>query len=260
MSKVIIIANQKGGVAKTTTTLNLGIGLARLDKNVLLIDNDPQGSLTAALGFHNQDSLEFTIATVYDKLIDEEEFNVNEGILHHEEGIDLMPANLELSGVENALVNVMSCENILREYISLVDEFYDYIIVDCSPNLGLLTVNALACADSVIIPVLAQYLPVKGLEMLLKTINKVKRKINNKLQIEGILLTMVDYRTNYAKDLADAVYQLYGNNIHIFENSIPLSVRAAETSAKGISIYKHDKNGKVASAYEALTREVVSHE
>ena len=260
MSKVIICANQKGGVAKTTTTVNLGIGLAREGKKVLVIDNDPQGSLTEALGYQEPDSLEITLAQIMDWVLNEEEFDINAGILHHEEGIDLMPANIELSGVETSLVGIMSSETVLKEYIDMLGNRYDYIIIDCSPNLGQLTLNALVAADEIIVPVQAAYLPIKGLEQLLKTISRVKRKMNPKLHIMGILLTMVDYRTNYANEITEVLYQVYGSEIHIFENVIPMSVRAAETPAEGISIYKHDPRGKVADAYEVLTKEVISHE
>lgn len=250
MSKVIICANQKGGVAKTTTTVNLGIGLAREGKKVLVIDNDPQGSLTEALGYQEPDSLEITLAQIMDWVLNEEPFDITAGILHHEEGIDLMPANIELSGVETSLVGIMSSETVLKEYIDMLGNKYDYIIVDCSPNLGQLTLNALVAADEIIIPVQAAYLPIKGLEQLLKTISRVKRKMNPKLHIMGILLTMVDYRTNYANEITEVLYQVYGSSIHIFENVIPMSVRAAETPAEGVSIYKHDAKGKVAIAYE----------
>ena len=260
MSKVIICANQKGGVAKTTTTVNLGIGLARLGKKVLLIDNDPQGSLTEALGYQQPDTLDTTLANIMDAVLNEELVNVEAGILHHEEGVDLMPANIELSGVETSLIGIMSSETILKEYIEMIGPRYDYIIIDCSPNLGQLTLNALVAADEIIIPVQAAYLPIKGLEQLLKTISRVKRKMNPKLHIMGILLTMVDYRTNYANEITEVLYQVYGNEIHIFENVIPMSVRAAETPAEGISIYKHDPKGKVAESYTALTKEVISHE
>mgnify|MGYP004493010257 CR=1 FL=1 len=245
MSKVIICGNQKGGVAKTTTVVNLGIGLARKGKKVLVIDNDPQGSLTEALGYQEPDRLEITLAQVMDWVLNEEKFDLDAGILHHAEGVDLMPANIELSGVETSLVGIMSSETVLKEYIEMIDDRYDYIIVDCSPNLGQLTLNALVAADEIIIPVQAAYLSIKGLEQLLKTISRVKRKMNPKLHIMGILLTMVDYRTNYANEITDVLYQVYGNSIHIFENVIPMSVRAAETPAEGISIYKHDAKGKV---------------
>ena len=259
MSKVIICANQKGGVAKTTTTLNVGIGLARLGKKVLLIDNDPQGSLTEALGYQEPDRLETTLAQIMEWVLNEEDFDLEAGILHHEEGVDLMPANIELSGVETSLIGIMSSETVLKDYISLIGAKYDYILVDCSPNLGQLTLNALVAADEVIIPVQAAYLPIKGLEQLLKTISRVKRKMNPKLHIMGILLTMVDYRTNYASEITDVLYNVYGASIHIFDTSIPMSVRAAETPAIGVSIYKHDAKGKVALAYEELTQEVANN-
>lgn len=260
MCKVIICANQKGGVAKTTTTVNVGIGLARAGKRVLVIDNDPQGSLTESLGYQQPDELDITLAKIMEWVLNEEEFDLDAGILHHKEGIDLMPANIELSGVETSLIGIMSSETVLREYIEMVSDRYDYIIVDCSPNLGQLTLNALVAADEIIIPVQAAYLPIKGLQQLLKTISRVKRKMNPKLHIMGILLTMVDYRTNYANEITEVLYDVYGSSIHIFENVIPMSVRAAETPAEGVSIYKHDGKGKVALAYEKLTEEVISHE
>lgn len=198
MCKIIAIANQKGGVGKTTTTSNLGIGLAKQGKRVLLIDADAQGSLTASLGFTEPDKLEETLATVMANIINDVEMEDDYGILRHEEGIDLMPGNIELSGLEVSLVNVMSRELVMRSYIEQVKEQYDYILIDCMPSLGMITINAFACADSILIPVQAAYLPVKGLEQLIKTIGKVKRQINPKLSIEGILLTMVDCRTNYA--------------------------------------------------------------
>lgn len=260
MSRKIVIANQKGGVAKTTTAVNLGIGLARAGKRVLLIDNDPQGSLTEALGYQEPDALEITVATIMERVLNEERFILTDGILHHEEGVDLLPANIELAGVETSLIGIMSSESILKEYIEMVESSYDYIIVDCSPNLGQLTLNALVAADDVIIPVQAAYLPAKGLEQLLKTISRVKRKLNQKLNILGILLTMVDYRTNYAKEITEVIYNVYRSDIHIFNNCIPLSVKAAEISAHGVSIYKYDKNGKAAQAYDALTKEVLGNE
>ena len=225
-----------------------------------MIDNDPQGSLTEALGYQEPDSLDITLAQIMDWVLNEEPFDLTSGILHHEEGIDFMPANIELSGVETSLVGIMSSETVLKEYIDMLGNKYDYIIVDCSPNLGQLTLNALVSADEIIIPVQAAYFPIKGLEQLLKTISRVKRKMNPKLHIMGILLTMVDYRTNYANEITEVLYQVYGSSIHIFENVIPMSVRAAETLAEGVSIYKHDAKGKVAIAYEELTKEVISHE
>lgn len=260
MCKVLICANQKGGVAKSTSVVNLGIGLARKGKRVLLIDNDPQGSLTEALGYPEPDKLEITLANVMEWVLNEEEFDLSAGILHHEEGIDLMPANIELSGVETSLVGIMSSETTLKEYVEMISEDYDYIMVDCSPNLGQLTLNALVAADEIIIPVQAAYLPLKGLEQLLRTISRVKRKMNPRLDIMGILITMVDYRTNFAKDITEVLYEHYGNNIHIFDEVIPFSVKAAEASAEGVSIYSYDGKGKVATAYEKIVEEVVSYE
>ena len=260
MCKIIAIANQKGGVGKTTTTSNLGIGLAKQGKKVLLIDADAQGSLTASLGFTEPDRLEETLATVMANIINEVEMDADYGILKHEEGIDLMPGNIELSGLEVSMANVMSRELVMRSYIELVKDSYDYILIDCMPSLGMITINAFACAGSILIPVQAAYLPVKGLEQLIKTIGKVKRQINPKLEIEGILLTMVDSRTNYAKDISTLLIENYGRKVKIFENSIPISVRAAEISAEGVSIYQHDPKGKVAFAYQSLTEEVLGNE
>ena len=259
MSKVIICANQKGGVAKTTTTVNLGIGLAREGKKVLVIDNDPQGSLTEALGYQEPDSLEITLAQIMDWVLNEEEFDINAGILHHEEGIDLMPANIELSGLEVSLVNAMSRETIFKQYLDTVKQNYDYILIDCMSSLGMLTLNALAASDNVIIPVQAQYLSAKGLEQLLQTINKVRRQINPKLKIEGILLTMVDSRTNYAKDISSLIRDTYGTKLKVYKTDIPRSVRAEEISAEGKSIFEHDPKGKVADAYRVLTKEVLDN-
>ena len=256
--RVIAIANQKGGVGKTTTTSNLGIGLARQGKRVLLIDADAQGSLTASLGYREPDKLDITLANVMDNIINEKEMDAAYGILRHEEGVDLMPGNIELSGIEVSLVNVMSRETVLRSYIEEQRSRYDYILIDCMPSLGMLTINAVAAADSILIPVQAAYLPVKGLEQLIKTIGKVKRQINPRLEIEGILMTMVDSRTTYARDISKLLIENYGSRI--FNSSIPMSVRAAEISAEGTSIYKHDPYGKVAKAYQSLTEEVLGNE
>ncbi len=260
MCRIIAIANQKGGVGKTTTASNLGIGLARHGKKVLLIDADAQGSLTSSLGIREPDKLDTTLANILGRIVTDERVEGEDGIIKHEEGIDLMPGNIELSGLEVSLVNAMSREMVMRSYVEGIKKKYDYILIDCMPSLGMLTINALACADSILIPVQAAYLPVKGLEQLIKTIAKVRRMINPGLKIEGILLTMVDQRTNYAKDIITLLRETYGNRIKIFESSIPNSVRAAEISAEGVSIYRHDPKGKVASAYLALTEEVLRSE
>lgn len=254
---VIAIANQKGGTGKTTTCENLGIGLADAGKAVLLIDADPQGSLSIALGQQRPDDLEPTLADMMERIIRDEPVLPCEGVLHHPEGVDYMPGNITLSGLEASLVNVMSRETILRQYLDTLKDRYDYILLDGSPSLGMLTINMLAAADSVLVPVQAQYLSAKGLEQLLTTVGKVRRQINPKLRIEGVLLTMVDGRTNYNREISELIRETYGKKIRIYDTPIPRSVRAAEISAEGKSIFRHDPNGKVAEAYRQLTRDVL---
>ena len=256
---IIAVVNQKGGTGKTTTTENLGVGLALEGKKVLLVDTDPQASLTVSLGNPCPDDLSPTLSDLMGKIMMENPITPDEGILHHPEGVDLVPSNIELSGMEVALVNAMSRETILRQYLDTVKQNYDYILLDCMPSLGMLTVNALAAADNVLIPVQAAYLPAKGLEQLLGTINKVKRQINPKLRIEGILLTMVDSRTNYSKDISNLIRESYGGKLKVYKTDIPRSVRAEEISAEGTSIFKHDPKGKVAEAYKILTKEVLNN-
>lgn len=256
--RVIALANQKGGTGKTTTTVNLGIGLARLGKKVLLIDADPQGDLTTCLGWQDQDSLPTTLATVMEKVIRDEPFTTDEGILHHSEGVDLMPANIELSALEMSLVNAMSREITLRTYVNEAKKNYDVVLIDCMPSLGMITINALAAADSVIIPVQAHYLPAKGMTQLMKTINKVKRQINPALKVDGVLLTLVDGRTNLARQTADTLRQSYGSVLKIYRSEIPVAIKAAEISAAGKSIYAYDKGSKVAQAYADFSKEVLA--
>lgn len=260
MSKVIAVANQKGGVSKTTTTVNLGVGLVKNGKKVLVIDADAQASLTESLGYHMTDQLPVTLSTIMEKVINDEKIGPEEGILHHQEGIDVLPCSIELSGLEVSLTNVMSRELILKQYVDQMREYYDYILIDCMPSLGMLTINAFAAADSVLIPVQAAYLPVRGLEQLITTIGKVKKHINPKITFEGILISMIDSRTVYAREIIDIVKENYGSALNIFDTMIPFSVRAAETSAAGISIFQYAPENPVAKAYESLTGEVLSNE
>ena len=256
---VTAVVNQKGGTGKTTTCENLGIGLAMEGKKVLIVDTDPQASLTISLGYPVPDRISPTLSDLMKKIVSDQPIESGEGILHHPEGVDLVPANIELAGMEVSLVNVMSRESVLKQYLDSVKKEYDFILLDCMPSLGMLTINALAAADNVIIPVQAQYLPAKGLEQLLQTVNKVKRQINPKLRIEGILLTMVDSRTNYAKDISALIRENYGGKLKVYQTDIPRSVRAEEISAEGKSIFRHDPKGKVAEAYRVLTKEVLQN-
>ena len=256
---VTAVVNQKGGTGKTTTCENLGIGLAMEGKKVLLVDTDPQASLTISLGYPMPDRISPTLSDLMKKIVSDQPIESGEGILHHPEGVDLVPANIELAGMEVSLVNVMSRESVLKQYLDSVKKEYDFLLLDCMPSLGMLTINALAAADNVIIPVQAQYLPAKGLEQLLQTVNKVKRQINPKLRIEGILLTMVDGRTNYAKDISALIRENYGGKLKVYQTDIPRSVRAEEISAEGKSIFRHDPKGKVAEAYRVLIKEVLQN-
>lgn len=258
--KVIAIANQKGGVGKTTTTLNLGVGLVKSGFKVLLIDADPQGSLTVSLGIKNPDILPVTLSTIMRRVMDDKPVDTEIGIIHHKEGVDLLPSNIELSGLEISLFNTMSREFVLKEYVNEVRKNYDYVLIDCMPSLGMMTINSLVAADSVIIPSQASFLSTKGLGLLLQSVSKVKRQINPQLRIDGILLTMVQSRTNNAKEIISALRSGLGENICVFDTEIPHSVRAMECSVHGESIFERDGRGAVATAYDNLAKEVMKIE
>lgn len=255
--KTIAVCNQKGGVGKTTTTVNLGVGLAMQGKRVLLVDADPQGDLTASLGWYDADRIDITIASKLSDVINDNLSEPTKGILRHNEGVCLLPANLTLSAMEISLINAMSRETLLKTYLNEIKQSFDYILIDCMPSLGLVTLNALSAADSVIIPVQAQYLPAKGMTQILQTVSRVKKCINPDLKIDGILLTLVDNRTSLARSTAEALRKNFGQHINIYRTAIPIAVKAAETSSKGKSIYAYDPSSTVAKAYANFTKEVL---
>ena len=255
--KVICIANSKGGVGKTTTAINLSAALAQEGRRVLAIDADPQGDLSVSFGYKNQDQLEITLASKLANVIQDNELYPFEGILKTGEGVDLLPSNLELASMDMNLINVMCRESTLKTYIDRVKGRYDYIVIDCMPSLGMITLNALTASDSVIIPVQAQYLPAKGMTDLLQTINRVQRRLNPDLKVEGVLLTLVDGRTNMAKETASAIRDTFGSHLRIFNTSIPIGVKAAEASAEGMSILKYAPSSPVAEAYKDFSKEVI---
>ena len=258
--KVIAITNQKGGVGKTTTTVNLGVGLVRQGRRVLLLDADPQGSLSISLGIKQPDDLSESLATIMQKVIEDESVPMDTAVHHHAEGVDFIPANIELSGIDASLVNTMSREHVLKTHVNELRKCYDYILIDCMPSLGMMPINALVAADSVIIPSQPNFLSTKGLNLLMRSIARVKRQINPGLTIDGILLTMVDSRTNNAKAIISSLRSTVGQNLRVFNSEIPYSVRAAECSNEGKSIFAHDKNGRVAQGYDALAQEVIQIE
>jgi chromosome partitioning protein len=256
--KVIAISHEKGGTAKTTTTANLGIGLAMQGKKVLLCDADPQGDLSKCLGVTNPQELTGTIATAMNNIITETEFDPKSVILHHDEGVDFIPANAALAATEITLVNAMDREYVMQGFLKRIKNDYDYILLDCRPSLGLTVINALTAADSVIIPVQAHTLAADDMDGLFKTIGRIKQRPNPNLKIDGIVMTMVDNRTNLARNTIKDVRSRYGKLVNVFSTEIPYAVRAAEVPGKRQSIFAYDPNGKVAQAYERLTKEVLN--
>lgn len=247
---VAYYANQKGLKVQLGSDKLLGIPLETYIPS--------QGDLTTCLGWQDTDNLGITLATKLTDVINETMNDPTVGILHHDEGVDLVPANLELSAMEFNLVNAMSRETALRNYLSEVKDKYDYILIDCMPSLGMVTINALSAADSVIIPVQAQYLPAKGMTQLVQTISRVKKRINPNLKIDGMLLTLVDSRTNLAKSTVEALRENFGNQIKMYRTYIPIAVKAAETSSKGKSIFAYEPNSTVSKAYTEFTKEVLA--
>lgn len=256
--KVIAITNQKGGVGKTTTTFNLGVALAKQGKRVLVVDVDPQSNLTTYAGWYDENELKYTLTDLMEQSMNDEEIKTKESILHHSENVDLIPSNLSLSALENSLTYAMSREYTLRNCLSSIKDDYDYILLDCQPSLGMLTINALASANSVIIPVQSEYFALRGMTDLFKIINKVRRQINPTLKIEGALLTLVDSRANLPREIATQLKDNYGSILKLFNTQIPRAVKTAESTSSGGSVFSYDKSGTVANAYSSFAKEVLN--
>jgi chromosome partitioning protein len=256
MGKVISCVNQKGGVGKSATATNLGAGLVKHGYKVLVVDLDAQASQTISLGWKEPDELPVTIATLLKSAVENREIDTQAAILHNAEGIDLIPSSIELSGVEMRMINAMSREFLLKGILADVKADYDYVILDCAPTLGIVTINALAASDSLIAPVQPEYLSVIGMTQLFDTVGAVKKQINPELQVEGVLITLANMRTNLAKNTVEIVRQAYGDNLRIYSTPIPYSTKIKEASAAGKSIFAYEPRGKAAYAYEKLVEEV----
>ncbi|MDU4697364.1 MULTISPECIES: ParA family protein [Paenibacillus] len=253
MSKIIAIANQKGGVGKTTTSVNLGAGLAAIGKKVLLIDIDPQGNTTSGVGINKAD----VANCIYDVLINE--VHPKEAIAHTEiENLHIIPATIQLAGAEIELVPTISREVRLKKSLQPIRHLYDYILIDCPPSLGILTINSLTAADSVLIPIQCEYYALEGLSQLLNTVRLVQKHLNTSLQIEGVLLTMFDARTNLGIQVIEEVKKYFQQKV--YKTVIPRNVRLSEAPSHGQSIITYDPRSKGAEVYLELAKEVVSYE
>jgi chromosome partitioning protein len=258
VARIIAVANQKGGVGKTTSTLNLGAALQELDQSVLLVDLDPQASLTMSVGL-NPENLSQTIYNVLSATINEDPMpTLGDVIVATPAGIDLAPANIELSGAELDLNKATMGEMILREVLHTVKDRYEFVLIDCPPSLGLLTINALAAAHDVLIPLQADYLALKGVNLLMKTIATIQRKINRDLQIAGVFATMVDTRTLHSREVITSVEKVLAGHVHIFNSVIKMNVRLKEAPIAGESVLRYASDSNVAQAYRELAREVLN--
>lgn len=259
MAETIAVCNQKGGVGKTTTAVNLGVGLAREGYRVLMVDTDPQADLTTCLGWMKQDEMENTLAQLMQRSL-VEDIDLHDVVLKNGEGVDLIPSNIELSAMELQLVTVMSREMCLRNLLQSVQNDYDYIIIDCMPHLGMLTINALTAEDKVLIPLPQEYLATKGMTQLIQTISNVRRHTNPNLEVDGILITLVDARRRtLISEMNTLIREDFGKYIRVYNQSIPAGVAATKASSTGKSVYKFDPRSKVAEAYRNFTKEVISH-
>ena len=254
MAQVITIANRKGGVGKTTTTLNLACSLRELGKKILVIDLDPQANLTRCFDVGNSENIK-TVGHLLTAELEEESYSVEEYILSYDE-MDIIPSSIFLSAVETQMRSETGSERILSEIINQIREHYDYILIDTSPSLNILNINALCASDSVLITADTGVFAVVGIGELLKTVQKIKKRVNPKLKVQGILLTMCDNRTNLSKLLTQQVEEMYQGKIAVFKTKIPKTVKVGEAIYSGQSIKKYAKGSSVDIAYDNLAKEI----